>query len=878
MARLFMLFVPAEFSIGLYITMLQSHFDADRPHQSFELPGARPHYNPDRPGQVEHIYLDLTFDIPHHSYQGTCTTRLNPVRSGITTFTLDAVDLTIHQVTIAAIEQPFDYDGQQIIVRLTQPTIAGAVIELAIAYAVEQPQRGLYFVGPDQHYPHKPVQVWTQGEDEDSRFWFPCFDYPGQLATSEIRVAVPDHFLAISNGELIKTEVKGDTKIYHWWQQQVHPTYLMTLAIGDFAELKDDWQGKPVTYYVEKGREASARLSMGKTPQMIEFFSKIYGYPYPYPKYAQVCVDDFIFGGMENTSTTLLMDRCLLDERAAIDNRSTETLVAHELAHQWFGDLVVIKHWSHAWLKEGMASYAEVLWINREYGSDEAAYYLLGEARSYLDEDASRYRRPLVTHVYREPIELYDRHIYEKGACVYHMIRAELGDELFWPAIAQFLKTHAHSTVETIDLLRAIETATGRNLTFLFDQYVYRGGHPDYKVAYAWDGDSNLAKVTVTQTQAEPNSKELFDLKVPIGFDQPEKTGKAALKTFTVRVHEREQSFYFPLAQKPAFVSFDVGNHLLKTVVLEYPLPELKAQLESDPDPISRLYAAAALAKKGGLEAVKALIKALHADTFWGVRAEVARNLVTIKLDQAFQGLLTGLADPEARVRRAVVESLAQAKTKESYKALKTVVETGDASYYVEAAALRGLGAVVASGLLAEQEEQALKLIKTVLQERPGWNEVVRSGAIGALSQLKTSAAALDVILAYTAIGTPQPLRLAAIRALGAISTGQDNANLARILAQLQTLAAETFFLTQVAVTSALGQMETTRAIGILQAITDQSPDGRVRRVAAEAIQKVQKNAGSDQAVKQIREELDQLKQENQDLKSRLENLEAKGK
>ena len=864
--------------------MLQSYFDPDSALRPFELPGARPHYNPDRPGQVEHISLDLTFDIPQHSYQGTCTTRLNPVRSGLTTFTLDAVGLTLHQVTIAAVEQPFAYDGQQLRVNLIQPTIAGVVIELVIAYAVERPQRGLYFVGPDEHYPDKPVQVWTQGEDEDSRFWFPCFDYPGQLATSEIRVCVPDNLLAISNGELVETQVQGKTKIYHWWQKQVHPTYLMTLAIGNFAELTDDWRGKPVTYYVEPGREAAARLSLGKTPQMLEFFSEIYGYPYPYPKYAQVCVDDFIFGGMENTSTTLLMDRCLLDERAAIDNRSTETLVAHELAHQWFGDLVVIKHWSHAWLKEGMASYAEVLWINQEYGADEAAYYLLGEARSYLDEDASRYRRPLVTHIYREPIELYDRHIYEKGACVYHMIRTELGDELFWRAISQFLQTHAHQTVETIDLLRAIETATGRNLTFLFDQYVYRGGHPDYQVAYTWDGDSHLARVTVTQTQAESNAKALFDLKVPIGFGtippakKSGKTGNATLKTFTVRVHEREQSFYFPLEQKPDFVSFDVGNHRLKTVVLDYPLPELKAQLAADPDPVSRIYAAAALAKKGGLEAVKALTQALQADPFWGVRAEVARSLVTIKLDQALPCLLTGLTDREARVRRAVVEALAQVKTKESYKALKTVVEAGDASYYVEAVALRSLGAVVAAGLLTEKVEKALKLIKTVLKERQGWNEVVRSGAIGALSHLKTSAVALDVILEYTAIGTPQPLRLAAIRALGIISTGQDQANLARILAQLQTLATETFFLTQVAVTYALGQMETMRAIGILQALADQSPDGRVRRSAEEAIKKVQKNAGADKAVKQIREELDQLKQENQDLKSRLENLEAKGK
>ncbi len=855
--------------------MLHSHLDADNNgHKSFELPGARPHYVPDRPGQVEHIFLDLTLDIPNQSYRGICLTRLNPIRDGIDRLTLDAVNLTIQSVKIADIEQTFDYDGEQLHIRLKQPTKIGEVIELAIAYQVEKPQRGIYFVAPDHYYPDKPTQVWTQGEDEDSRFWFPCFDYPGQLATSEIRVNVPGSLMAISNGELIGTETNGDRKTYHWLQKQVHPSYLVTLAIGDFAELKDEWQGKPVTYYVEKGREKQARLSMGKTPRMIEFFSQKYGYPYPYPKYAQVCVDDFIFGGMENTSTTLLTDRCLLDERAAIDNRSTESLVAHELAHQWFGDLVVIKHWSHAWIKEGMASYAEVLWFEQEYGSDDAAYYLLGEARSYLDEDASRYRRPLVTHIYREAIELYDRHIYEKGACIYHMIRAELGDDLFWKSIATFLTDNAHKTVETVDLLRAIEKATGRNLMFLFDQYVYRGGHPDYKVAYEWDGDSNLAKVTVTQTQAsETNPKELFDLKIPIGFG----FAASGVKSFTVRIHDREQSFYFPLEQKPDFVSFDVGNHHLKTVVLEYPMPELKAQLQHDPDPISRLWAVEAIAKKGGLEAVKILSKALQTDLFWAVRAEISKNLVNVKLDQAIAGVLLGLKDSEARVRRATVEALAQVKTPASYEALKSVVEQGDASYYVEASALRSLGNVAASRLSdAPEEETVLSLLKSVLKERQGWNEVVRSGAIGALSQLKTSEAALNVVLHYTTIGVPQPLRLAAIRALGVISSGQTNVNLERILERLQELSRETFFLTQVAVAFALGQMETTKAIGILQALADQTPDGRVRRIAEESVQTVQKQAGSDKAVKQLREEVDQLKKDNQELKSRLESLEAK--
>lgn len=868
--------------------MSQSYFDTEsKTHKSFELPGAKPQYNPDRPGQVEHIFLDLTLDIPLERVSGTSTITLNPIRNAIKQLVLDAVNLTIASVQVDQIPQPFEYDGEQLTIELLNPAFVGKAIKIAIAYSVDNPQRGIYFIHPNQHYPNKPTQVWTQGEDEDSRYWFPCFDYPGQLATSEIRVRVPKPLIAISNGELIATEEDGDETIYHWRQQEVHPTYLMTLAVGDFAEIQDEWQGKPVNYYVEKGREEDARRSMGKTPGMMEFLSETFGYPYPYPKYAQVCVDDFIFGGMENTSTTLLTDRCLVDERAAIDNQRTESLVVHELAHQWFGDLVVIKHWSHAWIKEGMASYTEVFWTEHEYGKDDAAYYLLNEARSYISEDSSRYRRPMVTNVYREAIELYDRHLYEKGACVYHMIRAELGEDLFWKAIQTFVQDNAHKTVETIDLLRAIEKATGRNLLFLFDQYVFRGGHPEYKVAYSWDGDSQLAKLTVTQTQAKDSNtgsdSELFDLKIPIAFgytkledDSPvETSNETCLQTFTVRVHEREQSFYFPLTKKPNLISFDHGNNYLKTVSLEYPIAELKAQLKFDPDPISRIYAGKALAKKGGLDAVKALSDALKSDSFWGVRLEVAKQLAKVKLDQAEAALIAGLSDPNPRVRRAVVQALGDVKTPESYNALKQLLEKGDASYYVEALAARSIGGMV-SASLKDKEDEVIQLLKKVLQERSGWNEVVRGGAIAGLSQIKSSPIALDVILEYTTPGIPQPLRLAAIRSLGDISKGQTPNKIESILEQLEEMSRETFYLTQVTIVRALGKMETPKAMDILRSLLEHTPDGRIRRIAEEAIQKVQKTIGSDKAIKQLRDELDKLKKDNQELKSRLENLEAK--
>ncbi len=841
----------------------------------FELPGAKPNYNPHRPGQVQHILLDLKLNLEQKSFQGICRITLLPIRPGVNQLILDAVNLQIDRVLIKNISQSFDYDGEKLTIYLLQ-ALGQEAIDLDIHYHVHQPQRGLYFIAPDEYYPQKATQVWTQGEDEDSRYWFPCFDYPGQLATSEIRLEIPKPYKAISNGTLIQIEDKGQTQIFHWLQEQIHPTYLMTLAVGDFAELQAPNCSIPILYYVEKGREADAWRSMGKTPQMMDFFAETFGYPYPYPKYAQVCVEDFIFSGMENTSTTLLMDYYLLDERAALDNRNTESLVAHELAHQWFGDLVVIKHWSHAWIKEGMASYAEILWTEFADNQEEAAYYLLGEARNYLEEDRSRYRRPMVTHVYREPIELYDRHLYEKGACVYHMIRAILGDELFTKAIHTFVQDHAHQTVETIDLLRSIEKATGFNLLWLFNQYVYRGGHPDYQVSYSWEADSSLAKLTVRQTQAKPDSnyEELFDLTLPVAFNFLQGQ-EITRKVLNLSIKEREQTFYFPLDRKPDFISFDVGNAFLKTVELDYPLPELKAQLQFDPDPIARIHSAIALAKKGGMGVIQCFQEQLKNETFWAVRVEIAEQFANIKLEQSAWALIEILKTEEhPKVRKAILQSLSQFKILPAYETLKSCLEKGEASYYTEAEVARGLGAIIGS-LLKDKEAKVISLLEQVLTNRAGWNEVVRCGAIAGLSQLKTSSSAAQIIAQYTELGVPQPLRLAAIRALGPVSTGQSPEQLTAILERLTAIAQETFFLTEVAVITALSKMETPQAINILQTLANQTPDGRARRLAEEAIAKVQSKLGAEKSLQELREVVEQLKQENQELKSRLTKLEA---
>jgi aminopeptidase N len=877
------------------VTMTRRGFDQEQSTgKAFALSGASPHYSPDRPGQVEHIALDLTLDLEQSLCWGTCTLRLNPIRDGIQHLQLDAVHHHIQTVWVDGEATPYHYDGAKLHIDLLFPTRRHHSLTLVVAYRLEQPQRGLYFIHPSPSQPKRRLQAWTQGEDEDSRFWFPCFDYPGQLATSSLRVQVPSRYRVISNGVLVKTETDSDSTtktnsaqtIYTWEQSLPHPAYLITLAVGEFVEIQEEWQGIPVAYFVEADRQADVWRSLGKTPAMLSFFSETFGYPYPFAAYNQVCVADFIFGGMENTATTLLGDRYLLDQRAALDNRHTEALVAHELAHQWFGDLLVIKHWSHAWLKEGMASYAEVLWTEREYGPEAAAYYRLGQARQYLGEDSERYRRPIVTHIYREAIELYDHHLYEKGACVYHMLRAELGEGLFWQAIQTWVKRYAHQTVETIDLIRVIEQSTGRNLQYLFDQYVFRGGHPDFTVSYQWQADRKLAAVTVKQTQAQDDPSQCFDLTLPLAFGWvPDESAPTPVgQTFSLHLHQPEQQFYFPLERQPQWLSFDQGNHTLKTVNLDYPLPELQAQLRHDPDPIARIHAATALAKQGSQPALESLQTALQTDPFWGVRREIASQLTTFKSEQGLAALVLGLNDTDAQVRRGVVEAIAEFKFahtqrsggKTAYQRLKAIVKQGDPSYYVEAAALKGIGALAGSGLNAKPNPaKVLKHLQKALAKSPGWNEIIRIGALEGVSQLQQEPAVLEIIVSFTTPATPQPLRMAAIRALGNWGSTQGSALQTQILGILETLATESGFFTQMAVVHALKQIAHPQSITTLQSLEQRALDGRVKRWAAEAIIQVQKTLDPTQKLQTLQTELDQLRQEQYKLNSRLASLEA---
>src|SRR5215471_16749297 len=401
-------------------------------HRPFVLPGARPRYAPDRAFDVTHIRLDIALDFERRSVSGTATLRLTPIGAAqeARPLALDAVEMEILSVAVAGSPAAFDYDGEKLRARVP----ADGASEVAVTYRAS-PRRGLYFIGPDAAYPDKPLQVWSQGQDEDNRHWFPCFDVPHEKATTELIVTVPDGMIAISNGRLL--ERRGQT--FHFQLDEVaHSPYLVTLAAGAFAELRDQWEDVTVQYFVPPGREEDARRALSRTPAMIGFFSKFLGVRYPYRSYAQVCVHDFIFGGMENTTATTLTVDTLHDARAHLDYPS-EPLVAHELAHQWFGDLLTCRDWSEGWLNEGFATYLEELWHEHAEGTDEFDRRRAEALERYLREDSDRYRRPIVTRTWDEPLEIFDSHLYEKGALVLHMLRRRLGDDAFRAALSHYL-------------------------------------------------------------------------------------------------------------------------------------------------------------------------------------------------------------------------------------------------------------------------------------------------------------------------------------------------------------------------------------------------------------------------------------------------------
>jgi aminopeptidase N len=786
----------------------------------FNLPGSRPQYAPDRSFDTDHIKLELSLDVRRKSVRGVCTTRLRALADGAGSMVFDAVRFKIRGVRMDGRALRYAYDGQKLTVRLPRPVRSGSRVEVAVAYQVDRPPLGMHFIGPDRKYPRKPIQVWTQGEDEFARYWFPCHDAPQDRTTTEMIVDVPRGMTAVSNGRLLARTSRGPTTRFHWRQDIPHATYLVTLAAGYFSEIRDRWRNVPVLYYCPPGREEDAKRAFGKTPRMMEFFSRSLGVPYPYPKYAQVAAVDFIYGGMENTSATTQTALTLHDERAHLDF-SSDPLVAHELAHQWFGDLLTCKDWSHAWLNESFATYFEALFKEFDLGPDEFAYQLRQNADAYFSEDKEHYRRPIVTKIYKQPSDLFDRHLYEKGSLVLHMLRTLLGDKAFWKSMNAYVTRHRGQVVETSDLVSAIQAATGRNMWKFFDQWVLRGGHPEYKVKYWWQPGTREACVRVVQTQAGSEETGLFSMPIVFSFWTAQRE-----KRFTENVEKKSHLFRFKLPSEPDLVLFDPDHAVLKKTDFVKTEAMWIAQLTRDPHALGRLDAARALGRGAGPAGLAALTQALLQEKFWAVQGEIARSLGSLRVPEAVAALVQGLdrvTHPKAR--RILIEALGEARPEDIRTRLRASYRR-EPSYFVEIQSLRAL---------AQTGDMSVLNLLTEQLGRESWNDILRSGALDALAALKAPEA-VTVLTRHTAWGYHQGTRMTAIRGLAQLGAGRSD-----VQRTLIGLTRDPYLLVQLAAVRALSQIGDERAVPALKKLTEGHLDGRLKRSAEEAIQKIKK-------------------------------------
>lgn len=820
----------------------------------FVLAGTTRQYPRSQPFQVRHLALDLDLLVDEKRVKGSASLEFERVTKDARTLTLDAVGFEIESVTLSARDDTHDaewrYDGDQLHVEVPLDVTDGM---LQVDYAAT-PRRGLYFIGPDEQVPQRPKQVWSQCQDEDARHWFPCHDAPGAKMTSELRVTVPSGWVALSNGELLEEpdESEGE-RVFHFAFDAPHPSYLMTLVAGEFSVLEDrpallaDGRKVPVRYYVPKGREADGWRSLGITPQIIEHFSEVTGVPYPWPCYSQVVVSDFTFGGMENTTATTLYEYALLDERAALDIDSVD-LVAHELAHQWFGDYVTCRDWSEAWLNEGFATYFEHVERERRLGRDEYDWGVLADLETYLGEAASHYTRPIVCREFQAPIDLFDRHLYEKGALVIHMLRRELGDDAFFGGLRAYLEQYRHGVVETTNLKRTFETVSGRSLDRFFDQWVYQAGQPEIEVNCTFE--EGLLTVAAQQKLPEGMSPLEWQFEIAYSIDNRiERLRKAANEPYAAHVVRLEG--------KPDWVAVDPELRAALPVQLEFPSDLLRGALAHAPSLRSRVLAAQALAKRTDVPSVEALSQCLSTEGEpWMLRAECARCLGKIAVAESLNALIQATRVDHPKVRRAVATALGAFRKPAAFDALRPLAES-DVSYCVQSQAVRAIGNTRQPG--------ALEILRSQLAQ-DSYADMIRSAACDGLAALRDGAA-IDWLRETARYGVPSRGRRAAIAALGRL--GETRA----VREQLEDLLQDPEFYIRVQAAQALVQFGDSRAIPALEKRLAAEHEGRVIRVIRESLLNL--GAGAADGLRKLTDEVTGLQRKLDEMRARVERVEA---
>lgn len=682
---------------------------------------------PNRSYDVLHYKIEITLNGMAKSVEGKVTTTFVPLFPALKTVVFDAGDMKIKSVKDAkGKDLKFTSTPSNVSIELDKPHSYRDTLRVSIEYSCT-PKQGLTFNNTNGAVPGKRSQIWSQGEETTNHFWFPCYDYPNDKSTSEVIGTVDARYSFLSNGKLISvTENKKEkTKTFHWKETKPHSSYLIMIAAGEYTILRDNLGKLPLEYWVYPDDTTNGRASFKYTPAMIKFFNETIGFDYPWEKYAQIILQDH-FGGMENTSATTLSDTwAVSDARGRIDNPST-SLLAHELVHQWWGDLVTCRDFRHMWLNESFASYYDPLFHRMFLGQDEFDYTLYQNQQAGVVVDTTRGRKPIVS------VESYGENVYPRGAAVLHMLRFLLGDDLYHRAIKHYITKHAFQPVETNDLKIAIEEATGQNLQWFFDQWVYKAGHPVFAVSYQWDESAKHIALNVRQTQKIDSLTGVFRMPVDI-----EITTSAGATTKRIEILKQDSTYILPAASRPSLVIFDKGDWLIKQLKFEKSFDEWKYQAMSATSLVDRILGIQALArmqKEGDVFSVF-VDRMLH-DSFWAVRRDAALQIsqALAKYDSlrpaAKSALFAAIKDKRSEVRAIAAGALRWLRGNDVTEVLNGALS--DSSYQVFGRALGSIAKV--------DSAHALPVVKRYLTT-PSRQNIVAGFALNALGTLDTAQA-----------------------------------------------------------------------------------------------------------------------------------------
>ncbi len=828
-----MMRIPRQFILFLLLILTILNLSlAQRPRFYFKSPTPPPeHFTRERTYDVLHIKIEVTLDEKQKTVDGKVTTKFVPLRSKFELFELDAGEMKIKKVYLTdgkTLNFQFDSLAQKLRVHLDRAYSLRDTLSVVVEYFVSNPRKGLYFIQPDSAYPDKLYQVWSQGQPEDNHYWFPCYDFPNDKATSEVIATVNKNFVVISNGKLLSVkEDKGrGLKTYHWFMDKPHSSYLISIIAGEYVKLQDYYLDIPLEYYVYKSNAKYAMLSFEKTPEIMKFFSKKIGYKYPYNKYAQTIVEDFIYGGMENITATTLTSSTIHDERAHLDV-SSDGLVAHEMAHQWWGNLLTCRSWEHAWLNEGFATYFTALYFEYSKGKDEFQFSIYNMQRSAKFADMTE-KKPTVWNRYFDPTDLFGPYIYQRGGAILNMIRFILGDELFWKAINYYANKYAYQNVETNDLKIAIEESTGYNLKWFFDQWLYKAGYPIFEVNYTFDENKKIVKLTVEQIQQSDSlTPDVF--KTPVDVEITTKTGS---KTYRIFIDKRKQEFEFEVDEKPLMVLFDKGNWILKDLYFEKSKDELIYQARNASEMIDRFWAVQELGKIIDDEVAELIKEIASSSEFYAIRQEAINNLGKVKNESTARFLIKLYqVENNSRVRRSIVETLKEFKFDFVSAFLKDVIRN-EKSYYVIASAVNSLASI--------DSVNRMEIIKNALK-MDSHQEVIRTTALrrsGDFKGTNSEKEAIEILKRYSLRGNHPSIRITAISTLS-LFADKDPSIKDFIFGMVNTPE----FFVRMVIYNVLGNIGDEKILNYLKSAEKKEVDGRMLQAIWDAISRLESKA-----------------------------------